>query len=49
MTGMIILSTAYGIDIQLENDPFVTISEKSIMAMSEAGSFGAFLVDSFPV
>lgn len=49
MAGMIILSTAYGIDVQPENDPYVAISEKSLHAMACAGNFGAYLVDSLPL
>ncbi|KAK7044445.1 cytochrome p450 [Favolaschia claudopus] len=49
MAGMIILSTAYGIDILEENDPYVGISEKALQAMATAANPGAYLVDSLPI
>ncbi|KAJ7243024.1 cytochrome P450 [Mycena rebaudengoi] len=48
MAGMIILSTAYGIDVRPENDPYVEISEKALHAMACAGNSGSYLVDSLP-
>lgn len=49
MAATIILSTAYGIEVQLENDPYVDIAEKSLHAMACAGNPGAYLVDSLPI
>ncbi|KAJ7166879.1 cytochrome P450 [Mycena filopes] len=48
MAGMVILSTAYGIEVQPEDDPYIAISEKALSAMAAAGNRGTFLVDSFP-
>ncbi|KAJ7486676.1 cytochrome P450 [Mycena latifolia] len=48
MAGMVILSTAYGIDVQPEDDPHVDISEKALHAMACAGNRGSYLVDSLP-
>ncbi|KAJ6494240.1 cytochrome P450 [Mycena sanguinolenta] len=48
MAGMIILSTAYGIDVESEDDPYIAISEKALQAMVATGIRGAFLVDSLP-
>ncbi|KAJ7243050.1 cytochrome P450 [Mycena rebaudengoi] len=48
MAGMIILSTAYGIDILESDDPYVEISEKALHAMACAGNSGSYLVDSLP-
>ncbi|KAF7369933.1 Cytochrome p450 [Mycena sanguinolenta] len=48
MAGMIILSTAYGIDVQLEDDPYIDISERAVKAMVSTANKGSFLVDSLP-
>ncbi|KAF7369886.1 Cytochrome p450 [Mycena sanguinolenta] len=48
MAGMIILSTAYGIDVQPEDDPYVDISERAEKAMALTANKGSFLVDSLP-
>ncbi|KAJ7148061.1 cytochrome P450 [Mycena crocata] len=48
MAGMVILSTAYGIDVQPEDDPHIDISESALQAMSAAANRGSFLVDSLP-
>ncbi|KAJ7729932.1 cytochrome P450 [Mycena metata] len=48
MAGMIILSTAYGIDVQPEDDPHIAVSERALHAMACAGNRGTFLVDSLP-
>jgi hypothetical protein len=49
MAGMVILSTAYGIDVKPENDPHIDISEKALNAMACTGNRGSFLVDSLPL
>ncbi|KAK7039665.1 cytochrome p450 [Favolaschia claudopus] len=49
MSGMIMLSTAYGIDILPENDPYVEISEKALQAIVAATYRGSYLVDSLPI
>ncbi|KAJ6449507.1 cytochrome P450 [Mycena vitilis] len=48
MAGMIILSTAYGIDVMPEDDPHIELSEKALSAMAATGNRGSFLVDSLP-
>lgn len=48
MAGMIILHSAYGIEVQPEDDPYVQMSERALHAMAEAGNAGAYLVDSLP-
>ncbi|KAK7049828.1 hypothetical protein VNI00_005258 [Paramarasmius palmivorus] len=48
MAGMAILSAAYGIDIQPQDDPYVEISEKALHAMACAGNNTAYLVDQLP-
>ncbi|KAJ7781981.1 cytochrome P450 [Mycena maculata] len=48
MAGMVILSTAYGIDIEPENDPYIDISEKTQVSISRITKQGAYLVDHFP-
>ncbi|KAJ7486669.1 cytochrome P450 [Mycena latifolia] len=49
MAGMVILSTAYGIDVQPEDDPYIDISEKALHAMACTGNRGSYLVDSLPL
>ncbi|KAF8193905.1 cytochrome P450 [Mycena galopus ATCC 62051] len=49
MAAMVILSTAYGIDVQPENDPYVDVAEKALHAMACTGNRGSFLVDSLPL
>ncbi|KAJ6535982.1 cytochrome P450 [Mycena vulgaris] len=47
--GDTILSTAYGIRIQPENDPFVATAERVGYSLAKASEPGAFLVNSFPI
>ncbi|KAJ7088955.1 cytochrome P450 [Mycena epipterygia] len=48
MAGMVILSTAYGIDVEPEDDPHIAISEQALHVMACATNRGAYLVDSLP-
>jgi len=48
MAGRIIMRTAYGIDVQIRNDPYIEIGEKSLQALSAATGAGAYLVDVLP-
>ncbi|KAJ7782008.1 cytochrome P450 [Mycena maculata] len=48
MAGMVVLSTAYGIDVQPEKDPYVQTAEKAQIAIACSASRSAYLVDSFP-
>ncbi|KAJ3755986.1 cytochrome P450 [Lentinula raphanica] len=47
-SGSIILKLSYGIEVQEENDPFVTLIERANDNFSLATKPGAFLVDVFP-
>ncbi|KAJ7200845.1 cytochrome P450 [Mycena pura] len=48
LTGAIILRITYGIEVQEEEDPFVTLIEKANDNFNAATVPGAFLVDVFP-
>ncbi|KAJ7509506.1 cytochrome P450 [Mycena galericulata] len=48
MAGQVILSTAYGIEVQPEDDPYIDISEKSVYAMARTANKGSYLVDLLP-
>ncbi|TFK25337.1 cytochrome P450 [Coprinopsis marcescibilis] len=48
MVAETILSIAYGINVQEENDPFVQLAEDAMAPLITAGLPGAFLVDFFP-
>ena len=43
------LSLSYGIEIKQTDDPFVELAETAIKSLSEAATFGAFLVDFIPI
>lgn len=49
LAGNFILTTAYGIDIQGEDDPHVAIAQDAALAFSAAANAGTYLVDTFPV
>jgi len=49
MAGTVILSIAYGIDVQLENDKYVNIAEKALNAMASTGNAGSYFVDQIPL
>ncbi|KAJ7626977.1 cytochrome P450 [Roridomyces roridus] len=48
LTGAIILRITYGIEVQEQDDPFVSLIEKANDNFNVATSPGAFLVDVFP-
>lgn len=48
MAGMSILSSAYGIQVQPNNDPYVELARKAMHAIACAGNPGSYLVDSIP-
>lgn len=48
MIGGVALSLAYGLNIERENDPYITLSERAIASLGEAAVPGKFLVDSLP-
>ncbi|RXW22027.1 hypothetical protein EST38_g3853 [Candolleomyces aberdarensis] len=49
LTAETILSVAYGIEIQQENDPYIKLSEAANQGAIIAGVPGAFLVDTIPI
>jgi hypothetical protein len=49
MAGVTILSIAYGIRIQQENDPYIKTAEDAVHSIAAAAVPGAFLVDSIPL
>lgn len=48
MTGEVIISVAYGLDVQAEDDPYITLAERGNEGPIEAVIPGAFLVDMLP-
>ena len=44
-----ILSVAYGIQIQEENDPYIKLAEGAVQGVLIAGVPGRFLVDTIPI
>ncbi|KAF8975308.1 cytochrome P450 [Cyathus striatus] len=49
MSGEIILSIIYGINVQSSNDPYIDMAETGVQPILEASVPGAFLVDTFPL
>lgn len=48
LAGGTVLSIAYGIQVQDENDPYLEMSRLALQTLNSAAVPGAFLVDSFP-
>ncbi|KAF5333831.1 hypothetical protein D9758_017428 [Tetrapyrgos nigripes] len=48
MAGTTVLSIAYGIQVQPENDPFIEIAERANHALVCATNSGSYLVDQLP-
>ncbi|KII84574.1 hypothetical protein PLICRDRAFT_179390 [Plicaturopsis crispa FD-325 SS-3] len=48
LAGKVIIDIAYGIKVQPDNDPYVRTADLAMEALSEAGSPGAFYVESLP-
>jgi hypothetical protein len=48
MSGEIIISIAYGLDVLPEDDPFIAAAEKGVYPLVVAAVPGTFLVDTFP-
>jgi len=46
--GETIMSIAYGLSVQPENDPYIQTAEKAIPQFARAAVPGTFLVDSLP-
>lgn len=49
MTGGLILSIAYGIDVQGQNDPLLKAADTAVGAINATLVPGAYLVDLFPI
>ncbi|KAF8994703.1 cytochrome P450 [Cyathus striatus] len=49
MSGELILSITYGINVQPSNDPYIKLAEAGVQPLLEATVPGAFLVDTFPM
>lgn len=43
MTGSLIMRITYGIDVQPQNDPYITTAEAALRSLASAGNAGAFL------
>ncbi|KAF8259228.1 hypothetical protein EI94DRAFT_1042578, partial [Lactarius quietus] len=48
MTGQVIMSIAYGIDVLPENDPYVAAAEKMLQALAVGSTQEAALLDAIP-
>ncbi|KAJ6527878.1 cytochrome P450 [Mycena vulgaris] len=48
VTGAIIMSIAYGLDVKPSDDPYLNAAHAAIRAISAAGVHGRFLVDNLP-
>ena len=44
-----IMKIGYGIAVQESNDPYISIAEKALTSVAEAGIPGAFWVDFLPI
>ncbi|KAJ7437926.1 cytochrome P450 [Mycena galericulata] len=49
MTGEIIISAAYGIDVLPSKDPYINLAREALHAFSTANIPGRYLVDTFPI
>ncbi|KAL0577519.1 hypothetical protein V5O48_004460 [Marasmius crinis-equi] len=49
MNGMIVLSAAYGIEVQSDNDPYVATGEKTLQTMARTGNGTEYLVEHIPI
>ncbi|CAK5282550.1 unnamed protein product [Mycena citricolor] len=49
MAAMVILTTAYGIDVKPQDDPHVDISTEALHVMALTGNRGSYLVDFLPI
>jgi hypothetical protein len=48
MAGQVIMSIAYGIDVQPENDPYVQGAEKMMKAFAAGSTKEAAILDAIP-
>jgi len=48
MAGETIMSIAYGLEVQADNDPYIRTAEEGVHPLVAAGVPGAFLVDALP-
>jgi hypothetical protein len=49
MAGNIILTAAYGADVELDNDPLVTLAEETLKIAELLARPGHYLVDAVPM
>ncbi|KAJ7162657.1 cytochrome P450 [Mycena crocata] len=49
MSGEVIISAAYGLDVLPANDPYIELAEKAARSLIAASSPGLYLVESFPI
>lgn len=43
MGGSIILGSTFGIDVQGENDPYITTAEKALHSLAVVGNAGSYM------
>ena len=48
MFGKLIMKITYGIDVSSSDDPYISIAQKALYAITVAGNVGTYLVDSIP-
>jgi hypothetical protein len=48
MTGQVIMSITYGIDVLPENDPYVAAAEKMLQALAAGSNQEAAILDAIP-
>jgi hypothetical protein len=48
MAGETIMSIAYGLEVQANNDPYIKTAEQGVHPLAAAAVPGAFLVDTLP-
>jgi hypothetical protein len=49
MAGEIILSTAYGLRILPEHDPYIKLSEAGLVPIIKSANWGTYFVDFLPI
>nr|BAL05104.1 cytochrome P450 [Phanerodontia chrysosporium] len=49
MAGASILRICYGIDVQPDNDHYLSVADEAIESIAATGNAGSYLVDSFPI
>ena len=49
LSSAIVMNIAYGIDVQEEDDPYLSIAEEALSGLNQAATLGTFWVDLFPL